>query len=361
MYQDQTNQLACLPYTICSSDKEYQSAPTKFADPLCICRLGYTYQDLPVYNSSLPCSNVTRCIGTTYYDATLTTDNICAVLDIVFDASFDLVASPNASASFKSALTSAVLAIPGIYQPLFLEIVLSPGSIIATLESSNQTALDIIRIAIEDGLLHFTWFDMFFNGTTNGGCAPGSNPDVNGQCKPCPQNTYSYAGLCLACPKGSFSNPGSTICAAGSTGGAKAGTATIITAVIVGCACIVSALVFLHVYNKKRRVPIQYTLKNKTIVASEFSNPLYDSNFPRNEPARRTVHDYHEPAYEPMPQPGVVANPAYDRLPNTGGDATAGKPGVISNSAYSTIPHHPGYAEPQYMATKSDEYLDVDI
>ena len=158
---------------------------------MCICILGQTYQNLPTYNPSLPCVNVTQCSGGAYFPATLTTDNICAVLTLTFYADFNLVNTTAGASSFEAALISAINNLNGIPQPLFLEIVLRAGSIVASLQLANQDAATIISTAASNGLLKFEWNGLSFTATTTAvTCNAGYVPDSSGTCVACSANTY---------------------------------------------------------------------------------------------------------------------------------------------------------------------------
>ncbi len=183
------NQPSCKQDTICTPDKTYESTPTPFADPKCICILGKTFQNQPIYNASLPCANVTQCSSRVYFSATLTSDNICGFIDLVFNADYNLVNTTDASASFRMALGSAIISLTSSNS--FFQIVLNPGSIIASVQGANETQIEAVKTAAENGALSFSWNGLLFNATTaNKDCQPGFNPDVNGNCVPCPANFY---------------------------------------------------------------------------------------------------------------------------------------------------------------------------
>jgi hypothetical protein len=183
------NQPSCKDDTVCTPDKTYESTPTPFADPKCICILGKTFQNQPIYNPALPCTAVTQCKSRVYFSATLSSDNICAFVDVVFNADFNLVNSTNASSSFIDALSTTIVTLTNSNS--YTQFVLNPGSIVATVQGANETQIDTVKTLAVNGLLTFTWNGLVFNGTTaSKDCDPGFNPNQNGQCVPCPANTY---------------------------------------------------------------------------------------------------------------------------------------------------------------------------
>jgi hypothetical protein len=183
------NQPSCIKDTVCTPDKTYESSPTPFADPKCICILGKTFQALPVYNPALPCTEVTQCKSRVFFSATLSSDNICSYVDVVFNADFNLVNTTNSSASFKDALKMAIVDLTN--SDSYTQFVLNPGSIVATVQGANDTQIDQVRALAVSGQLLFTWNGLVFNGTSSTkGCQPGYFPSLNGACLPCAANTY---------------------------------------------------------------------------------------------------------------------------------------------------------------------------
>ena len=194
-YQNATNQPSCLNDTVCTSDKTYASTPTPTADPTCICILGRTYQSLPVYNPALPCQPVTQCSGAPYFDATLTTDNICAIVTLFFIQDYSLyITNGSQSASFAAALSSRISQLPGIDATSFVQVVLAPGSRVATVQLANESAPLPIIEAANAGDLTFTWQGTSFAASTDArGCPAGYVFVSNTTCQPCPADYFVCA------------------------------------------------------------------------------------------------------------------------------------------------------------------------
>jgi hypothetical protein len=111
-------------------------------------------------------------------------------VDIVYTADYALVQQPADAASFTGALKNWIFSLEGMPSPIYLQIVLNQGSIIATVQSNSEDAIAIIIAALNQGNSTFTWRGTPFMGTTTTNCKPGFNPNAQGACTPCPRNTY---------------------------------------------------------------------------------------------------------------------------------------------------------------------------
>jgi hypothetical protein len=160
-------------------------------------------------NPLLPCLNVTICPEFTFLPPTRTSDTVCVPygapgsVDVVFGSSYSSVASAADNLEFSNLLYDAVMMLDGLPDPIDFIITLSPGSIVANITVSNNTALPTIYTTVENSRLAITWdgavVTAFFD-DNHGPCGLG-NVSITAQkpCIQCSAGTYVSINACLAC------------------------------------------------------------------------------------------------------------------------------------------------------------------